>query len=354
MEKYDDDIKITEGHMHILFEMSVDKTVHIINDYMSQAGYSKVALLALPYVTKSEGELLAQNINTIYCKSKLKEKAYAFGALLHNFDDSDSAEGYINQAKELIKQGFDGFKMFEGKPSLRKKLAKRLDDSIFDLFYEFCENEEIPIIFHLADPPVFWDAENIDEAFVKNGWFCDETYPKKEEFHEELEGILKKFPKLHMTVAHFSFLSDNIEYAEYLLENYKNLCFDLAPNPYEFIDFEKNHDLWRAFFIKYSDKIIYGTDSYNVEKPRYEKNILRTFLETDEFIKVDGIEVKCFNLPREVLENIYYNNFKRSIKVVRKVNKNMVLNHAKKLLDFIKNEENAIENIKKVISDFGN
>ena len=29
---------------------------------------------------------------------------------------------------------------------------------------------------------------------------------------------------------------------------------------------------------------------------------------SDEFIKVDGIEVKCFNLPREVLENIYYNN----------------------------------------------
>ena len=59
-----ENIGIIEGHMHILFEMAADETVNIINEYMCQLRYEKIALLSLPYVTKSEEELLTQNLNT--------------------------------------------------------------------------------------------------------------------------------------------------------------------------------------------------------------------------------------------------------------------------------------------------
>ena len=77
----------------------------------------------------------------------------------------------------------------------------------------------------------FWDKERIPKWAIGAGYYCDETYPTHEQIREETIGILKKHPKLNMTIAHIFFLSnaDQYDLAEELLETYPNLTFDLCP-----------------------------------------------------------------------------------------------------------------------------
>ena len=354
-----EDYKIIEAHCHLLYEMPVNKTVEIFNGFLEYFGFERLALLSCPHSTKAEskGETETQNINTIYCKSKLDGKAYAYGHLVYGFDETDTSEKFLNQAKRMIAQGFDGFKMLEGKPELRKKISKRLDDSMYDAYYKFCEDNEIPIIFHLADPPRNWDKSQMDEYSVKMGWFCDESYPTKAEFHEEMEGIMRKFPKLKMTIAHFSFLSDDVKMASHLFDTYENLMFDLTPNAYEFEDFAENPEVWKEFFAKYQDRIIYGSDAYNYEF--YTKfahvtriNQVRRFLETDEEVKCTTKTVKGFKLPKEIIKKIYYDNFYKTVGEPEPICRELVLAEAEELLvnslDFC---ENAKENLKTIIEE---
>ena len=46
----------------------------------------------------------------------------------------------------------DGMKMLEGKPAVRQKLGHRRDVSIYDAYYAYLEVEQIPLMFHVADP----------------------------------------------------------------------------------------------------------------------------------------------------------------------------------------------------------
>jgi len=65
--------------------------------------------------------------------------------------------------------------------------------------------------------------------------------------------------------------------------------------------------------IQYADRILYGTDEGIYEKksaiPGHVANYARTFqiLETDEVVPLRN-PIKGLNLPKEVLEKIYYKN----------------------------------------------
>lgn len=349
--------KVIEAHAHLLFEMPLDQIVEFFEEYLTYFGCEKIAFLACPYSAKavSRGEAEMQNINTIYCKSKLEKRAYAFGHLFYSFDETDTAEKFLHQAKKMMAQGFDGFKMLEGKPELRKKIGKRLDDPMYDLYYRYCEENEIPIIFHLADPPRNWDITQMDEYSVNMGWFCDETYPTKAEFHAEMEGIMQKFPKLRMTIAHFSFLSDNVQLASHLLDTYEHLMFDLTPNAYEFEDFADAPDVWKEFFAKYQDRIIFGTDSYNFEKLSSNAlriNQVRKFLETDGDVVCTTKTVKGFKLPEKIVQKIYYDNFYKTVGEPKPIIRELILEDAEELfvksLDFC---DNAKKNLRTIVEE---
>ena len=104
--------------------------------------------------------------------------------------------------------------MGEGKPTLRKAIGQPLDSPVYDAYYAFCEAQSFPILFHVGDPPDLWDSEKVPEWARRRGWFYgDGTYPALETLYGEVDGILDKFPTLHIILAHFYFGSYDIERA---------------------------------------------------------------------------------------------------------------------------------------------
>lgn len=305
---------VCDGHFHPHERNVLEDTIAYYKKAVEYFGLEKIAIQCLPSYST------VNNYEGLYLKTVFPN-AFVNAGLLHNFDDRDTPEYYEEQAKALYKMGCDGFKMLEGKPDYRKEFGRPLDHPSLDKFYSFVEEKELPLVLHYGDPREFWDIEKIPKWALERGWLYDKSFVHFDEGQKEVERVLEKHPKLHLILAHFFFVSDDYEYAVNLMEKWENVCLDITPGTEMFFNFDKDKR-WREFFIKYSHRIVYGTDTYNwkpdgrdyEDQYGHAVNLIRAFLEKSEpfFDAWTRHEFEHpFNLPDEVLDNIYCNNFVR-------------------------------------------
>ena len=268
---------------------------------------------------------------------------YAFAGLEHPIDafereDSYLSDLYLKQAEEYKAAGFDGMKMLEGYPSVRKAMKRPLDHSVYDKYYSFLEENNIPVTMHLANPESLWNIAEADEYSIKMGRVCDSTYPTKEELHDEVDGIMKKHPRLRLTLAHFGFMSTDIERAKRWMD-YENTCFDITPGGEQLLKMGKEWDSWGGFFEKYQDRILYGSDYYAYpEDEKWEENFtkrpkfIREFFETDTEHEYQSEKFRGIKLDGKIIEKIYWNNAMRLFGEPKKINYSYIKDNAEKLL----------------------
>lgn len=340
---------VCDSHVHLVYQDSLEKTIRVYNDIMDWHRYERIVLLGAHHITK--GEDPGNNAKVLYCKSvmnaaNLKRKVYAFGGLKHYFDERDTADGYLRQVQLIDKMGFDGIKMLEGKPDLRKQFGRRLDDPILDNAYAYAEEHDLPITMHVGDPAANWDINKISPTALARGWFWDETYPTLEQLRQEVEGILTKFPKLRLTLAHFYFMGDDLEGTIDLFEKWPNVSFDLTPGGGMFVGFSKRIEEWKEFFVKYADRLHFGTDTYNstfFEKLEdyddsmwagFRVNQVRKVLEwTEPFEDRFFGRLIPMNLDKDTLQKIYHDNCVNRLGEPRQVNASAAMTYAAGVLE---------------------
>ena len=306
---------VCDNHIHVHVARPLADTVDTYRQIIEHMNYERIALQALP------NHDVTDNFKALYCKSVLAP-VYAGLGLFHHHDERDTQAYYREQVETCYAMGCDSFKMLEGKPDYRKQLAKPLDDRSLWPFYAFAEEHGLPIVMHLGDPREFWDIERIPKWALERGWLYDDSFVHFDKTVKEVEGILEKFPKLKFTLAHFFFTSDDPDYAVSFMERFPNARFDLTPGCEMYTNFSANSEFWREFFIKYADRLLYGTDIYNwtadgrTVENRYAHavNLQRQFLERSEpftaYWPRETFE-HPFGLPDEVLDKIYHDNFVR-------------------------------------------
>lgn len=100
-----------------------------------------------------------------------------------------------------------------------------------------------------------------------------------------------------------------------MLSTYPNFHVDLAAT-FQYFHLVDHANL-RDFLIEYADRILYGSDVSNIRQEEQISNTInrytRTFcmLETDEMVEGGFFGMnpaKGLNLPKDVLEKIYYKN----------------------------------------------
>ncbi len=347
---------VCDCHIHPHVALPLDQSVEIYHTIMEHTNCDRIALQALP------SYIISNNYETLYFKSVING-VYADLGLLHHFDERDTAAYYLEQAKTCRAMGCDGFKMLEGKPDYRQKLAKPLDDKCFDGFYGYAEENAIPVLMHLGDPREFWDIERIPKWALERGWLYDDKFVHFDDQVKEIEGILNKFPKLNLILAHFFFTSDDIDYAYSFMERYENACFDLTPGSEMYTNFNEKSDEWKQFFIKYADRILYGTDIYNWS---YDKNnpearfgravnLERGFLESREPFFSGWFQNTFehpFGLEDDVLDKIYRDNFIRLFGAEpRELDKELIVAEARKFMNEHSLDELQTANMQQIITE---
>ncbi len=324
--------KIFDAHLHYMMKIPVRESVMSYRKIFALENVIGANFLSIP----EDVDYLdpQQNLKALYFKHTLAPVVYAFAGV--EFDRSIPYEAksdyYLNQITEYYNAGFDGIKMYAGKPYMRRATGLPLCDPAYDAFYAFAEEKQFPIIMHIADPKEFWDISQISEAAIARGWFCDDSYPTYEAFYDEVFGIMEKFPRLRLTLAHWGFFSYSIPQAEKFL-SYPNTLIDTTPGGEQIQHMhEYGIEAWKAFIEKYSHRILYGTDIENNPLPLQNtadwenftfvrSNLLRNFFETDtEHSYYNNFNYTGIALAKKYLDRIYYENALREYPAPRPIN----------------------------------
>lgn len=320
--------KVFEMHAHYIFDIPLDETIDIFKEEFLMTGTQKYTFLSLPHEATPNGGLrfnAAQNVKGLFLKKAFSPNAYAYAGLVHPLDVADKNEkelskSYLTQAETYARVGYDGMKMLEGYPSMRKAMKRPLDDCVYDKYYSFLEENRIPVTMHVGNPENYWDISRADEYAIKAGRVCDETFPSKAQLHAEVEGIMKKHPRLRFTLAHFGFMSYDIKQARRWLDEYENTLFDLTPGGEQLLNMRKDWENWLEFFIQYQDRIMYGTDFYACPKDaawetsfRRRPKFVRQFFETDGEYEYEKNKFVGVKLEKNILDKIYFKNAVREM-----------------------------------------
>ena len=279
-------------------------------DEVASMGVTEASLLALPFRSVSE------NLSALYWKMNYKKiRLRAFGGLHQT--DRFAYVPYEEQVMKLLELGCDGIKLMDMCPELRKLNGKGVNHPSYDKMFSLLENKGVPVLMHVNDPREFWeipDSANCEDEIIKKGGYIGLGFSAFEDIYSETLQMLDKHPKLKVILAHFFFLADDIGKAAYVLDTYPNVRFDLTPGWEMFIHFSKNIEEWRKFFIKYSNRILFGTDTNTYKAFNKEINQLVytaiTHDETEFHMPCYGNHViKGLYLPDDVVDRICYTNF---------------------------------------------
>ncbi|MHC4712807.1 MAG: amidohydrolase family protein [Planctomycetota bacterium] len=295
-------LEVIDGHVHL-------RGLSSLVNLEAVRGEAGLAAINLACVPPHGGRNVNQNATALLFKVLHPGRYYAFGGLHYA-----GAFDFAAQARRLIDAGCDGVKMIEGKPSVRKHIGLRLDDPAYRDFFSLLEENLTPLLLHVGDPPDHWDAEKLPAYARERGWFYgDGTHPSLEDLYAETQRLLERHGALRVILAHFYFMSDDIERASRFLDSHPAVSFDLTPGRL-FSHFKAAPAGWRDFFVEFQDRIIFGTDNAGgtrapnpekvagaVEKIRW----MRSFLEGETRGEVPGL-----GLGESVLGKVYAANFR--------------------------------------------
>ena len=295
--------------VHVHLEQYDPEPVVSMLDTIASCGVTHTALQALCKYS------VLENIAALYWKQHYtKMQIYAFGSL-HQFDCFGDIP-YEKQAEKLLSLGMDGMKFLDMKPDFRKKLGKGLKHPSYDRMFSLLEEQQVPVMIHSGDPETFWDPALATDYQIKAGWFYgDSTFLTCQEIYDEVFAMLDKHPKLHVTLAHFFFLSNKPDEAVRVMETYPNVRFDLTPGGEMYLGFSKDIDFWHDFFIKYNDRILFGTDLNTTKGQR--NAVLNHFVQTvlthdrSEYTGdcYGSMTVRGLDLDEAAAQRIRYDNF---------------------------------------------
>ena len=309
---------LIDGHVHglsVAGANTIPKLMDVIN--AKQAGIA----------CQSDLNVTNDNPAGFVLKVRHPERFYVLAGLEHSghLHNLESALSLSQQAHRLKEIGTDGIKLLASKPTERKRLCEPLDGPYFREFFSVCEELNIPLLWHVADPEEFWEYEKLPQWAKEKGWGYDRDFQSKEELYRETENVLRRHPRLCVVFPHVYFLSADLERAERFFSEFPNANFDLAPGIELYYNLSLSREKARDFFCRFSSRILFGTDILSCLSPgeaRARAGIIYRFLTEKESFRVpeeadfllgppeDGI-IHGLDLPEAVVKAVLQDNFRR-------------------------------------------
>ena len=245
-------------------------------------------------------------------------------------------EDIVSEVTAQHRGGSQGVKIFKDLGmTIREPDGKLLkgDDPRLDPFWARCGELGLPVLLHMADPREYWYPLTPNSFHYGMRTEGDQHYdrdkmPSWEELIRQRDHILAKHPKTTFIGAHMGSLTFDLDQLGKTFDKYPNFYVDCSART--LILGRLNPKAVRDFFVKYQDRILFGTDSsvLNNVKPDDEKAVKEwqdkaarfysrhlEYYETDrlglmepygwgkEWLRLTGVM-----LPPAVLEKFYHAN----------------------------------------------
>jgi predicted TIM-barrel fold metal-dependent hydrolase len=279
---------------------------------------------------------------TLAIKHRLKSQFEFFtNVSWQRVEESGWGEFEADRLEREVALGAKGIKFFKamglGARDANDKLI-HIDDERFAPIMTKAAKLNVVVAIHVGDPKAFFEPptpqnERYDELKLAPDWsFYGQDYPPLMELWKQTERLVARHPGTTFLFIHLG-LSEDLDYMERLLDAHPNVYVDTSARVPEF----GRHpvDKLRRFFIKFQDRILFGTDlsispghwqlGSVSETPVGPDDAVKfyqahfRFFETDQKnidhpTPIQGRwKVNAIHLPPEVLRKLYYDNAEKLI-----------------------------------------
>jgi predicted TIM-barrel fold metal-dependent hydrolase len=300
-----DDYRVINGHDHLYKEEHLEKYFLAAD----KLGVEKSLFVASSEFTiMGEGSKITGNEeNTreiLRCAEKYPGKIIPF-ATVH-----PDEENKLEKVKNYVASGAKGLKLYTGHGTFYEK---PLTDPSMDELYAYCESEGVVLCWHI-------------NLLL---------------YREEFTRVLLRYPNLKVIIPHFGvtfYRPESLNLIGGIMDQYPNVYTDTSFGTRDILVsgleiVSAGPAVFRAFYEKYQDRIIFGTDMVvtgNKEKtPEWIASVLqacRDMHEKEEYFfwmaapgsgygrqGVNNVygRLRGLNLPKDILEKVYATNLER-------------------------------------------
>ena len=233
-----------------------------------------------------------------------------------------NVEPVLSEISKLLDQGYSIAKSWFG-PRWRdfiKNVPKdfRINHPKLDPIYEALEDNDIPLIIHIADPDTYYASQYRDS----------EKYGLKDDHLQELEDVISRHNKLRVQVPHLGAQPEihRLPDLSRWMDKYPNVVLDTASSRWISRELSKDPKKAREFMLMYSDRVLFGTDisggrgerdyfsgRYLAQRILWETGERDTPLPTPDAdtVNTGGTYINGLDLPLDVLRKLYWENANR-------------------------------------------
>lgn len=241
-------------------------------------------------------------------------------------DDAHFTEQVRASLADAKRKSVRGIKIFKDLGLTIRDNSGRLvpiDDPRLDVIWETAGQLGLPVLIHVADPAAFFaPIDETNERWMQlkrhPDWsFYGPQFPPRDDVLAQFDRIVERHPQTTFIAAHLGNYAEDLAQLGNRLDRYPNLYADISAREAEW---GRQPYTARKFFIKYADRLLFGTDRYpgQPQQPRYRTyfRILQTDDEYFDYYENDfpptgEWKVYGLYLPDDVLKKIYHDNAAR-------------------------------------------
>ncbi|MBX3011330.1 MAG: amidohydrolase family protein [Caldilineaceae bacterium] len=205
------------------------------------------------------------------------------------------------------------------------------DDAYLDPIYEYLAAGNYPLLTHIAEPLACWlplQAGTPHYGYYSRNpeWHMYDRpeFPSHTALMAARDAVLAKHPTLRMIGAHLASLEYDVDLLAERLDRYPNLAVDISARLSDLAI--QDSAKVRAFFLKYQDRILFGTDVVMRQAPSTlpeaaKQEAIAALRQTYEMhfaylagagpVTVRSYATSGLQLPTPVLEKLYAENAQR-------------------------------------------
>jgi predicted TIM-barrel fold metal-dependent hydrolase len=237
-------------------------------------------------------------------------------------------------------QGAKAVKIWKNVGMLEKARGKlvMLDDPAISPVADEVQKLGLTLIGHQGEPHNCWlpldqmTTDNDREYFAEHPQYHMFLHPEMPGYEDQIkarDNFVAAHPQLRFVGAHLGSLEYDVDRIAAFLDRFPNANVDMAARMSQ-VQYQsvRDYEKVRNFFIKYQDRLLYGTDlTLNPDELAADANGAEfkrsahdvwtrdwRYLATEESQRVEIIkaDVRGLALPREVIDKVYYANARRA------------------------------------------
>ncbi len=260
--------------------------------------------------------------------------SYSATFCLDGWDEPAWVENSITWIDQCLTDGANSVKVWKNiGMEFRDKdsVLIMIDDPQFDPIFQHLAEKGKPVVGHLGEPKNCWlpldemTTKNDSGYFARNPHYHMYLHPEFPSYEEQMaarDRMLDKNPDLVFIGCHLASLEWSVDEMAKWFDKYPNAAVDMAARMGQlFYQTVEDREKVRNFFIKYQDRLMYGTDIIDrgENKESFQNRIHETWLRDWEYLVTDNEMTSNLidgnfmglQLPKEVVNKIYAENFKR-------------------------------------------